>query len=407
MANDLKGPLLSELYCAFSYAERVVFTVCHLGQVGSHYERQEAQEMALDFQSKLHDFLRLMVLRPAFGLMSVPQEEIKNHNENVLENLRKTLEQIQQLFIALTHFSLNNDQIIRAAVECCNIAYDGARPLHQWCIRVGKVDIAYPRLNIVDIEDHHLGSEGVLEFDQDFDHFEEHQDTGNINGTTPAPEGNDLPRFHLSLEKMQEVMAFGPNIILSLEMQRDRKFQKLLKEGHRLISQKKYPEAEVKFNEAISVKESAESLTLLAWAMALQGKDAKSKSLCLRAINKNPTYGPPYNDLGALLYKASEFEESLKWFELAKKAPHYQNREFPYINSGRVYLTQKKYHKALDEFAKAQVLVPFNKDLEKAIDKVKKQIEDSMDRDISSEAIKELSSRLSEASRKGSDQTLQ
>ena len=395
MPNLLKGPLISELYSAISYAERVIFTADHVTSTTGPAEKKECLKLAFDFQNKLTDFVRLMLLRPQFGILPVENDFLKNNQQDVLEDLRRSLENIHQLFLALTSFPLNNDHLVRAIVECVNIAYDGARPIHQWCQSVGNVDIQYPRLNIVDIEDELVeeSADDVLQFDPDFEKFDDEDQTNNfatINVQKGPLNKGSIPRFHLSLEKMQDVVASGLNILGSLELQRDRKYQRWIKEGHRLITAKKYHEAEERFNQAVMVKETAESLTLLAWAYALQTKDEKSKSLCLRAIHKDPTYGPPYNDLGALLFKAGELEESLKWFELAKKANHYQNREFPYINAGRVYLSQKKFHKALDEFGKALVLVPYNMDLKGAIEKIKKQLDSTLSGDLATVVMKDL-----------------
>lgn len=399
MPNHLKGPLISELYCALSYAERVIFTASHITTTMNVFEKKECFRLAHDLQNKLNDFLRLMLLKSQFGILPVKSDFINIDNRDILEDLRQSLENMQQLFIVLTHFTLNTEQLVRAIVECCNIAYDGIRPIHEWCKVVGHVDIQYPRLNIVDLEEELITDteDDVLQFDPDFEKFdddhddeEEQKSFSTINGVKSVSSKDSIPRFHLSLSKMQSVIADGLNTISSLEQQRDRKYHKALKEGHRLIASKKYLEAEEKFNQAVTVKETAEALTLLAWACALGGKDDKSKSFCLRAIYKDPNYGPPYNDLGALLFKSGELEESLKWFELAKKSTHYQNREFPYINAGRVYLAQKKFHKALDEFGSALVLVPFNNELKGAIEKIKKQLDSSLPADFSSTVLKDL-----------------
>ena len=64
------------------------------------------------------------------------------------------------------------------------------------------------------------------------------------------------------------------------------------------------------------------------------------------------------------------YEESLKWFEKAKKSINYQNREYPYINSGRVYMKVKKYDQALNELQMALTLVPTHQVLHKTVERL-------------------------------------
>jgi Tfp pilus assembly protein PilF len=94
-----------------------------------------------------------------------------------------------------------------------------------------------------------------------------------------------------------------------------------------------------------------------------------AKKYCLKAIEVDPDYGPSYNDLGTYLMNEGDLNEALRWFDLAKNAPIYQNKEYPFINAGRVFLMQKKYRRALQEFNEAKKRAPFAKNL---IDTIKK-----------------------------------
>jgi Tfp pilus assembly protein PilF len=75
--------------------------------------------------------------------------------------------------------------------------------------------------------------------------------------------------------------------------------------------------------------------------------------------------------MGSYLLLEGKITECFEWFNLAKKAKYYVNREFPYINSGKAYLMEKKYGQALDEFNQALRYVPYQKELVKTIRKLK------------------------------------
>ena len=124
----------------------------------------------------------------------------------------------------------------------------------------------------------------------------------------------------------------------------------------------------------MSYRECAEIVTLVGWVQSLLGENEKAKNMCMKAISLDPDYGPPYNDLGTVLLNEGQLEESLKWFELAKKAPKYQNKEYPYINAGRAYMMVKNYDKAMIEFEKALSICPENEDLRETVAKIEKSL---------------------------------
>ena len=60
-------------------------------------------------------------------------------------------------------------------------------------------------------------------------------------------------------------------------------------------------------------------------------------ALCKQAIEVDPTFGNPYNDIGAYLIELRQWEEAIPWLEEATTAPRYETPEFAYLNLGRVY----------------------------------------------------------------------
>lgn len=110
------------------------------------------------------------------------------------------------------------------------------------------------------------------------------------------------------------------------------------------------------------------------WTYSLENQFETAKNFCLKAIKIDPAYGAPYNDLGSYLLSEGQVQESLKWFELAKNSRNYQNREYPYINSGRAYMNLRNYKAALEEFSMALTLVPQNEELHQTVQRLKETL---------------------------------
>jgi Tfp pilus assembly protein PilF len=190
-------------------------------------------------------------------------------------------------------------------------------------------------------------------------------------------EGEKVPLFYLDPEKLTTIGEHKESSITSIDGRREKQYRQLISKGHKYMVSKKYEKATEAFQSAQNYDDSAEVMTLIAWSFSLRGKMEKAKNFCLQAIQKDPNYGPPYNDLGNYLLQEGHGEEALKWFELAKKCSHYQNREYPYINAGRVYLSKREFKKAFEEFSKALSIAPNHQELHQTINRLKKTIEKS------------------------------
>jgi Tfp pilus assembly protein PilF len=79
---------------------------------------------------------------------------------------------------------------------------------------------------------------------------------------------------------------------------------------------------------------------------------------CHLAIEVDPDFGNPYNDIGCYLMELKEIDEAAEWFEKAKTAPRYEPRHFPYMNIARIHLTRAKYGQACGELYQALKRAP-------------------------------------------------
>lgn len=112
------------------------------------------------------------------------------------------------------------------------------------------------------------------------------------------------------------------------------------------------------YQESIVLHPTAEAHTFLGWTFHFQGKIDEAIAECKRAIEVDPDFGNPYNDIGAYLIEKGRFDEAISWLEHAKEARRYEPRHFPYFNLGRVYLVKGMLQRARQEFQKALEIEP-------------------------------------------------
>jgi Tfp pilus assembly protein PilF len=79
---------------------------------------------------------------------------------------------------------------------------------------------------------------------------------------------------------------------------------------------------------------------------------------CRRAIEVDPAFGNPYNDIGAYLIAKGELDEAIPWLEKAKTAPRYDPRHYPFMNLGRIYAAKGMVKRAIEEFEGALAFAP-------------------------------------------------
>jgi tetratricopeptide (TPR) repeat protein len=62
---------------------------------------------------------------------------------------------------------------------------------------------------------------------------------------------------------------------------------------------------------SIEMYPTAEAHTFLGWAMSFQGKLDEATETRLRAIEIDPEFGNPYNDIGVYLMQQEKFDEAI------------------------------------------------------------------------------------------------
>jgi tetratricopeptide (TPR) repeat protein len=129
------------------------------------------------------------------------------------------------------------------------------------------------------------------------------------------------------------------------------------------------------YKRSISLFPTADAHTYLGWAYSFQGKIDEAIAQCEIAIQLDPEFGNPYNDIGVYLMQQQRLDDAIPWLEKAKQAKRYEPRHFPYLNLGRVYSAKGMLQKALEEFRGALRLNPGDLDVAQVIEELESKLQ--------------------------------
>ncbi|MGE5818135.1 MAG: tetratricopeptide repeat protein [Deltaproteobacteria bacterium] len=129
------------------------------------------------------------------------------------------------------------------------------------------------------------------------------------------------------------------------------------------------------YKRSISLYPTADAHTYLGWAYSFQGRIDEAIAQCEIAIQLDPEFGNPYNDIGVYLMQQQRLDEAIPWLEKAKHAKRYEPRHFPYLNLGRVYSAKGMLQKALAEFRDALRLNPNDSAVTQLIEELESKLQ--------------------------------
>ncbi len=338
--------LLAEFYTATGYLDRLLFAFTDLEKIHlTPKGKNQIQKLCLEstqFYTKSFNELNFEAESYIFET-----SQFKNHI--------KFFHDFMEAFIKLP---IKSESCEKKIIEYINHLYRNCFELHNIIANSTSLDVQLPRTGLAQ---------------------EEEITSISTNGNAAL----NIPLFFLdqnNIREISQVESVVKSPIAFLNIKREEKYDHFIHRGHFFIAQKNYQEAKNQFYKARNYKDSAEVLTLLGWSYSLLDDLAEAKAYCMKAIQKDTQYGPAYNDFGNYLLNEGQVRESLRWFELAKRAHNYQNREYPYINAGRAYVLLKQYEEGLREFSLALTLAPHHEELHETVAKLK----NNLDRETSS-----------------------
>jgi tetratricopeptide (TPR) repeat protein len=112
------------------------------------------------------------------------------------------------------------------------------------------------------------------------------------------------------------------------------------------------------YKQSIEAYPTAEAHTFLGWTYSFMGLLDEAIAECLLAINVDPDFGNPYNDIGAYLIEKGDANGAIEWLARAQKAARYESYFYPHFNMGRVYEAKNRLFDALREYKAAIDLNP-------------------------------------------------
>jgi Tfp pilus assembly protein PilF len=141
----------------------------------------------------------------------------------------------------------------------------------------------------------------------------------------------------------------------------------LWREAYRLQMAGELDAAIEVYRRSIGVRPTAEAHTFLGWTLSFQGRLEEATRECLKAIEVDPDFGNPYNDIGVYLMQQDKLDEAIPWLEKAKQAPRYEPRQFPFMNLGRIYMRKGRWADAVRELEGAVRIAPRDAEARKAL----------------------------------------
>jgi Tfp pilus assembly protein PilF len=128
------------------------------------------------------------------------------------------------------------------------------------------------------------------------------------------------------------------------------------------------------YTNSIELSPSAEAYTFRGWAYSHMGRIDDAVAECHKAIEVDPDFGNPYNDIGVYLMAKDQLDQAIEWFERAKQAPRYEPRHFPFMNLGRVYAAKGMVRRAIEEFDGALRFNPDDPFCRQALDDLRRML---------------------------------
>ena len=134
--------------------------------------------------------------------------------------------------------------------------------------------------------------------------------------------------------------------------------QRYFQEGYENQMNGRLEEAIVLYKKSLELYPTAEAHTFLGWAYSFKHLYDDAIEECRKAIEMDPDFGNPYNDIGAYLIEQGKWDEAIGWLEKATQAKRYDSYCFPHYNLGRIWEKKGEWWKAYEAYHNALTAKP-------------------------------------------------
>ena len=107
------------------------------------------------------------------------------------------------------------------------------------------------------------------------------------------------------------------------------------------------------YKKSIESFATSEAHTFLGWTYSFRGWLDEAIEECYKAIEADPDFGNPYNDIGAYLIEKGQLDEAVPWLEKAINAKRYDSYCFPHMNLGRIWERKGLWYQAVESYKQA------------------------------------------------------
>ncbi len=121
--------------------------------------------------------------------------------------------------------------------------------------------------------------------------------------------------------------------------------------GYRFHISGKIKEAIQAYRKSIAYLPTAKTYTHLGWALSLEQKYEEAIEECKIAIELDPEYGNPYNDIGTYLIALKQYDEAIYWLQKALEKKEYSTPYIPLYHLGKIYEIKGSYFTALKYYS--------------------------------------------------------
>ena len=129
------------------------------------------------------------------------------------------------------------------------------------------------------------------------------------------------------------------------------------------------------YKRSIEMCATAEAHTYLGWTYRFLGRLEDAIVECKKAIEVDPNFGNPYNDIGAYLIEMERHDEAIPWLEKATTAKRYEAYHYPWYNLGRVYAAQEMFNRARECFEHALEIEPDYTLASEALERIRRLVQ--------------------------------
>lgn len=170
-------------------------------------------------------------------------------------------------------------------------------------------------------------------------------------------------------------MLFFPEVVVSREEKRQEAME-LVGKAYQHHMKGEIEKAIQLYDQSIAACPTAEAYTFRGWARSCGPEPDYLEAIadCHRAIDLDPEFGNPYNDIGAYYLELGEPDEAVPWLRMALKARRYESYCFPHYNLGRAAERKGDLEKALEQYRAALDANPGYAQAAKAIERLKARL---------------------------------